>query len=100
MKLKINNAEYEVIQKEIDINEETNHVHYGDCDYPSCTITYPPHTYQRSYRALIHEIAHAYVNEYLLSQRKFTSEQVANFIEKYAVEIIRDANVIFNEVKK
>jgi hypothetical protein len=49
---------------------------------------------QQTRDTTIHEVTHAYIEQYLLAKKSFDYEELCNFMERYAEDIIETANEI------
>ena len=52
------------------------------------------------YRTIKHELTHAFLFSYGINKEELTEEEVCNFVEVYAEDIIKKANSIFNRLTK
>jgi len=49
---------------------------------------------QQTKDTTIHEVTHAYIEQYLLGKKTFENEEMCDFMERYAEDIIGTANEI------
>lgn len=52
------------------------------------------------YRTIKHELTHAFLFSYGINKETLTEEEVCNFVEVYAEDIIKKANSIFKRLTK
>ena len=92
MKVTIGNKIYRVFI--VPHNNVNLHGEWGNCNYENKEIHIIDIQHLKL-DVLIHELTHAYMEEYLLEpQAMFTHEDVATFMEKYAQIIVNKAKEV------
>ena len=99
MKVKINNQTYTI--KEVDdiglISNESENI-WGQCKYEDCEILIKKSlNLIRKKETLYHELTHAFMFEYGLSQANLTSEIVCDFIGAFGERMTEIVNKYFDK---